>query len=155
MWKDKLKEIIYILEQSNVNEIDVTFLGRRFRVVKSVPATAVAVQNQPEAKTGSVAVMPSETIESNTDVVSEDTTEGKEVLSPMPGTFYRTPGPEDDAFVQVGDSVKKGDPLCIIEAMKIMNEIESEESGIIRKILVENAHPVEYNQPLFIIDPNG
>ena len=71
----------------------------------------------------------------------------------MPGTFYRSPSPDDDFFVNEGDDVKKGDTLCIIEAMKIMNEIESEENGKIQKILVEDGNAVEFNQPLFIINP--
>lgn len=150
MWQDKLKEIIYILEHSDVNEIDMTFLGRRFRVVKSVPAVPVAVQGQPAASPVSVSSSGNE----DTALDTKEIASGTEVLSPMPGTFYRAASPEDDLFVQVGDSVKTGDTLCIIEAMKIMNEIESEESGVILKILVEDAQPVEYNQPLFIIDPN-
>ena len=78
----------------------------------------------------------------------------KEVLSPMPGTFYSAPSPEADPFVKVGDSVKKGDTLCIIEAMKIMNEIEAESSGTISEIVINNGEPVEYNQPLFKIKPS-
>ena len=74
-----------------------------------------------------------------------------EVVSPMPGTFYSAPSPEADPFVKVGDNVKKGDTLCIVEAMKIMNEIESENSGTISEILINNGDPVEYNQPLFKI----
>lgn len=76
---------------------------------------------------------------------------GDVVKSPIVGTFYRAPSPDDDPFVKVGDQVEKGQTLCIVEAMKIMNEIESEYSGEIKKILVENAEPVEYDQPLFII----
>lgn len=76
---------------------------------------------------------------------------GEIVTSPIVGTFYRAPSPEDDAFVEVGDQVEKGQTLCIVEAMKIMNEIESEYSGEVKKILVEDAEPVEYDQPLFII----
>ena len=72
----------------------------------------------------------------------------------MPGTFYRSPSPDDASFVNEGDSVNKGDTLCIIEAMKIMNEIEAEENGIIQKVLVEDGHAVEFNQPLFLINPN-
>ena len=71
----------------------------------------------------------------------------------MPGTFYAAPTPEDDNYVKVGDIVKKGQTVCIIEAMKIMNEIEAEENGIIQKILVEDGHAVEFNQPLFLINP--
>lgn len=76
---------------------------------------------------------------------------GDVVKSPIVGTFYRAPSPDDDAFVQVGDQVQKGQTLCIVEAMKIMNEIESEYSGEVKEILVDNAEPVEYDQPLFII----
>jgi acetyl-CoA carboxylase biotin carboxyl carrier protein len=76
---------------------------------------------------------------------------GDVVKSPIVGTFYRSPSPDDDAFVEVGDQVQKGETLCIVEAMKIMNEIESEYSGEVKKILVEDAEPVEYDQPLFII----
>ena len=71
----------------------------------------------------------------------------------MPGTFYKSPSPDDASFVNEGDPVKKGDTICIIEAMKIMNEIEAEENGIIQKILVEDGHAVEFNQPLFLINP--
>jgi len=150
MWQDKLKEIIYILEHSDVNEIDMTFLGRRFRVVKSVPAAPVDVQGQHSANPIS---FPSSGEDDNaSDKPLEEAVSGKEVLSPMPGTFYRSASPEEDSFVQVGDAVKAGETLCIIEAMKIMNEIEAEESGVIQKILVEDSHPVEYNQPLFVID---
>jgi acetyl-CoA carboxylase biotin carboxyl carrier protein len=78
---------------------------------------------------------------------------GEAVLSPMVGTFYRSPGPDKAAFVEVGDTVKVGDTLCIIEAMKLFNEIESEVAGRVVKIMVENAKPVEFEQPLFIIEP--
>ncbi len=76
---------------------------------------------------------------------------GKPVTSPMVGTFYRFPSPEAKPFVQVGDTVKKGDTLCIIEAMKLLNEIEAEEDGVIKEVLVENGQPVEFGQPLFIL----
>ena len=88
------------------------------------------------------------TPESNT----SESEEGEELLSPMPGTFYSAPTPEDPSFVNVGDEVKKGQTLCIIEAMKIMNEIESEYDGTITDIKVNNGDPVEYNQTLFIIN---
>jgi acetyl-CoA carboxylase biotin carboxyl carrier protein len=77
--------------------------------------------------------------------------EGHVVKSPMVGTFYRTPSPNSKAFVEVGQTVKAGDTLCIIEAMKLMNEIEADESGVIKAILIENGQPVEYGEPLFII----
>ena len=153
MWKNRLKELLYILENSNVNEIDVTFFGIRYRVVKepsinneSLTATKNKLINDSKQTTDS-----DESIEKN--VEESKKVDGLEVLSPMPGTFYRSPSPDDAFFVNEGDSVDKGDTLCIIEAMKIMNEIEAEENGKIQKILVENGHAVEFNQPLFIINP--
>lgn len=85
----------------------------------------------------------------------DDTSKYLEIKSPMIGTFYRTPNPDSDNFVNVGDDVKAGQTVCIIEAMKLFNEIESEISGKIVKILVDNATPVEYDQPLFLVDPAG
>ncbi|MCH7413966.1 acetyl-CoA carboxylase biotin carboxyl carrier protein [Belliella sp. R4-6] len=85
----------------------------------------------------------------------DDTSKYLEIKSPMIGTFYRTPNPDSDNFVNVGDVVKAGQTVCIIEAMKLFNEIESEISGKIVKVLVDNATPVEYDQPLFLVDPAG
>jgi len=84
---------------------------------------------------------------------AKDEPKGEIVHAPIVGTFYRSPAPDEDSFVEVGDKVKKGETLCIIEAMKLMNEIEAEFSGTITDILVENEEPVEYDQPLFVIDP--
>ena len=149
MWQDKLKEIIYILENSDVNEIDVSFWGRRFRVVKSA---GVNVVEKPGVDTLSPDLAVAESSDESSlsqEVVTK--ANNHEVVSPMPGTFYSAPSPEADPFVKVGDNVKKGDTLCIVEAMKIMNEIESENSGTISEILINNGDPVEYNQPLFKI----
>ncbi len=85
---------------------------------------------------------------------AEDTTKYVEVKSPMIGTFYRSSSPDKDAYVKVGDTVAKGDTVCIVEAMKLFNEIESEVSGKIVKVLVEDAQPIEYDQPLFLVDPS-
>ena len=157
MWQDKLKEIIYILENSDVNEIEVNFWGRKYRVSKqasvivqessglaSKEATQNAVQSNP---------IP---VESENALASDDneSLDGEDQLSPMPGTFYSAPTPEDEPFVSKGDVVKKGQVLCIIEAMKIMNEIESEFDGTVMKVNVNNGDPVEYNQPLFVIKPS-
>ena len=152
MWQDKLKEIIYILENSNVNEIEVNFWGRKYRVVKnailstsvSSPSDLKIVENNSTDKLD-IKEEPKEV---------ESTVKGESLLSPMPGTFYSSPTPDDTAFVSKGDTVKKGTTLCIIEAMKIMNEIEAECDGKVVDILVNNSEPVEYNQPLFIIDPS-
>ena len=148
MWQDKIKEIIYLLDNSDVNEIDVTFWGRRFRVVKSA-----AIVNQAEAseKIKTVSVNSSKTESQKVDTKS--VSNGEKILSPMPGTFYSASSPEAEAFVKPGDIISKGDTLCIIEAMKIMNEIEAEKNGKITEVVARNGDPVEFNQTLFLIDP--
>ena len=148
MWQDKLKEIIYILENSDVNEIEATFWGRRFRVVKSA-SLKVSSPSTPAVTTSTA---PSSKPEPSAEVVQPSS--GENILSPMPGTFYLASSPDADPFVKEGDSISEGDTLCIIEAMKIMNEIEAEQNGTITKILAENGKPVEYNQPLFVINPS-
>ena len=153
MWQDRLKEILYILENSNVNEIDVTFLGIRYRVVKEAPGVDERLP-EPTVSPKQTSSQSDISEMQNTATEEPDLTSGDEVLSPMPGTFYTAPSPDDPPFVKEGDSVKKGDTLCIIEAMKIMNEIEAEDKGVIQKILVENGQAIEFNQPLFIIEPN-
>ena len=156
MWQDKLKEIIYILENSNVNEIEIKSWGHQYRVVKNPGAIVegthksnkpVILENEnlaDEVKLNNDTNLPDKK-QSNVDSKKE------RVISPMPGTFYSAPTPDDDDFVKVGDKVKKGQTLCIIEAMKIMNEIESEYDGVITEIKTGNGNPVEYNQVLFVI----
>ena len=149
MWQDKVKEIIDILENSNVNEIEVTFWGRKVRVVKN--ASAVVANNvQPEVLHSNV--VGSSIKEESVNKLEEDSSNEEKVLSPMPGVFYSAQSPDKPPFVNEGDRVVKGQILCIIESMKIMNEIECEHDGIIKKVLVKNSDPVEFNQPLFIID---
>ena len=149
MWQDKLKEIIYILENSDVNEIEVTFWGKKFRVLK----------NSPNVTTSS----PNKAINTkNSQSSSSDNLENKNldeenkisILSPMPGVFYSSQSPDKPTYVKEGDTIKSGQVLCIIESMKIMNEIESEHNGVIIKIIVNNSDPVEFNQPLFVIEPS-
>ena len=148
MWQDKLKEIIYILENSDVNEIEATFWGKKFKVVKNSPN--ILGGNSDKVTTVS-SYQPS-----GSDI-KEDTVTDKEneesILSPMPGVFYSSQSPDKPPYVEVGDTVKVGQVLCIIESMKIMNEIESEYNGIIKEIIVNNSDPVEFNQPIFIIEP--
>ena len=148
MWQDKLKEIIYILENSDVNEIEATFWGKKFRVVKNSPnildgdsdkITTVS-SNQPQ-------------VSNNKADQAFDKENEKSILSPMPVVFYSSQSPDKPPYVKEGDTVKAGQVLCIIESMKIMNEIESEHNGIIKKIIVNNSDPVEFNQPIFIIEP--
>ena len=152
MWQDKIKEIIYILENSNINEIEVTFWGRKFRAVKDVP---VIIRNKDGDQVSSGKTMsdkPSDKENENGDEHTSSVSNERDVLSPMPGIFYSSSSPDKPPFVRKGDQVNKGQVLCIIEAMKIMNEIESEMSGTVTEILINNADPVEYNQPLFVIN---
>ena len=147
MWQDKVKEVIDILENSNVNEIEVTFWGRKIRVVKN--ASNVISSTSSSSDLGKI---KSPNVEEKNDKPSTADDTGEKVLSPMPGVFYSAQSPDKPPFVSEGAQVKIGQTLCIIESMKIMNEIESEQSGIIKKILVNNSDPVEFNQPLFIIE---
>ena len=147
MWQDKVKEIIDILENSNVNEIEVTFWGRKIRVVKNASNVISSTSSSSD-----LSKIKSRNVEENNDKTSTADDAGEKVLSPMPGVFYSAQSPDKPPFVSEGDQVKIGQTLCIIESMKIMNEIESEQSGTIKKILVNNSDPVEFNQPLFIIE---
>ena len=155
MWKDKIKEIIYMLENSDINEIEVRFWFKKIKVTKKPP-----VLNVDPSKLSSENLnipnlnknFPSkENFDDHKDIHSENLIE---VKSPMPGTFYSAPDPESTSFVNIGDNVNAGDTICIVEAMKIMNEIQVEESGIIEEILVENSSPVEFDQVLFKLKPS-
>ncbi|HIA28701.1 MAG TPA: acetyl-CoA carboxylase biotin carboxyl carrier protein [Candidatus Marinimicrobia bacterium] len=158
-WQARLQRLIEILETSEINEIEVGFWGRKFRVSKTVSPTVVTSGNR-EVQTVTVqetevsdptsASKPEED-ETVTELVEEETVE---VTAPMVGTYYSAPTPDAEVFVKVGDNVTTGQTLCIIEAMKIMNEIEAETTGSIKKILVENAQPVEFGQSLFVILPH-
>ena len=150
MWRNKLKEIIYILENSNVNEIELNFWGRKYRVKKN-PDINSSTNQQESVNPG----LGSTGVQNNLDLPSEPDLKlkSKKITAPMPGTYYESPTPEDPPFVKKGENVKKGQVLCIIEAMKIMNEIECDEDGKIVDVLVQNSDPVEYNQPLYVIEP--
>ncbi len=148
MWQDKLKEIIYILENSDVNEIEVAFWGKKFRVVKNSPN----ILGSNSDKITTVSSHQSSVSDIKKDKATDKENE-KSILSPMPGVFYSSQSPDKPPYVEVGDTVKTGQVLCIIESMKIMNEIESEHNGIIKEIIVNNSDPVEFNQLIFIIEP--
>ena len=148
MWQDKLKEIIYILENSDVNEIEVTFWGKKFRVLKNSPNITTSSPNK--------AINTKNSQSSSSDNLENQNLDEENkisILSPMPGVFYSSQSPDKPPYVEEGDTIKSGQVLCIIESMKIMNEIESEHNGVIKKILVNNSDPVEFNQPLYDIEP--
>ena len=147
----KIKKLIELVEESGISELEISEGEESVRISRSIPASnySAPVQNIqiPQPAPAVVAVAP--TVEAE---VITDTNSGTTIKSPMVGTFYRTPSPESKAFVEVGQIVNVGDVLCIVEAMKMMNQIESEKAGTIKAILVENGQPVEFDQPLFIIE---
>ncbi|HEY8906254.1 MAG TPA: acetyl-CoA carboxylase biotin carboxyl carrier protein [Rhodoferax sp.] len=145
----KLKTLIDLVSESNVSELEITEAEGKVRIVKGggamVPQYGQAMA--PAAPTAVATVAAVESIESAPAAES-----GHVTKSPMVGTFYRSASPGSKSFVEVGDAVKEGDTLCIIEAMKILNEIEADKSGNIKRVLAENGQAVEYGQPLFIIE---
>ncbi|MBD0402053.1 MULTISPECIES: acetyl-CoA carboxylase biotin carboxyl carrier protein [unclassified Flammeovirga] len=168
----EVKDLISFIAGSGLQEVNVETAEIKLHVKRNVDASAPAIApaapvlaaapvaplaaapapsaelpaSAPAAEAAPVAEAPA--------APAADTSNYIEIKSPMIGTFYTAPNPESDMFVNVGDSVKKGDVVCIIEAMKLFNEIESEVSGKIVKILVDNMSPVEYDQPLFLVDPS-
>lgn len=152
-----LKKLTKILVESGVSEIEIEEEGLKVRISKHIQ-NSTTIQPQIVQTTMPQVQMPvPQAIEKATQPAVEKKVEEQkkyhEIRSPIVGTFYRAPAPDADPYVEVGKVVNKGDVLCIIEAMKLMNEIESDVSGRIAKILVENAQPVEYNQVLFLIEP--
>ncbi|MER1968740.1 acetyl-CoA carboxylase biotin carboxyl carrier protein [Castellaniella sp. GW247-6E4] len=144
----KLKTLIDLVADSGIAELEITEGEGKVRIVKfsqapqpvayaPAPVPAAVVAPAAEAPAAAPAAAPA--------------VQGHQVKAPMVGTFYRAPNPNSAPFVEVGQAVKEGEPLCIIEAMKLLNEIEADKSGVIKEILVENGEPVEYGQPLFVI----
>jgi len=156
----KLKTLIDLVAESQIAELEITEGDSQVRIVKNAPAPVQPVLMQPQAipqytvNTPLPVTPPAEsaaTVTAPAETPAQSEPQGHVVKSPMVGTFYAASAPGNPPFVEVGSTVKQGDTLCIIEAMKLLNEIEAETSGVIKQILVENGHPVEYAQPLFII----
>ena len=143
----KLKTLIDLVSESNVSELEITSAEGKVRIVK---AGATPAQVQPML--AAPALTPPLAPEAVVPVVVEPAVNHHAVKSPMVGTFYRSASPGAKAFVEIGSVVREGETICIIEAMKILNEIEADKSGTVTKILSENGQAVEYGQPLFIIE---
>lgn len=139
----KLKKLIDLVEQSGISELEITEGEETVRISRASPPVYAPqpVVHHVAAAAPSPASVP----------VAEEPS-GHVLKSPMVGTFYRSPSPGADPFVEVGSRVEAGDTLCIIEAMKLLNEIEADKSGVIKSILAENGQPVEYGEPLFVIE---
>ncbi|MGP3068613.1 acetyl-CoA carboxylase biotin carboxyl carrier protein [Serratia nevei] len=151
----KIKKLIELVEESGISELEISEGEESVRISRATPAQAYPVmqqayampaQQQP-ALAAAVATAPAAETPAAPAAMS-----GHVVRSPMVGTFYRTPSPDAKAFVEVGQKVNAGDTLCIVEAMKMMNQIEADKSGVVKAILVENGQPVEYDEPLVVIE---
>jgi len=150
----KLKTLIDLVSESNVSELEITEPEGKIRIVKASVAAAPA-QAQPQPQPAAAQQPSGPQFVQASAAVAEAAAEPPAVIavkSPMVGTFYRSAAPGAKAFVEVGDLVKVGDTVCIIEAMKILNEIESEVSGTVSRVLCENGQAVEYGQALFVVD---
>ncbi len=142
----KLKTLIDLVSDSGIAELEITEGDGKVRIVKfSETRAMVSAAAMPMQTAATPAAAPAPAAPEPAAV------QGHQVKAPMVGTFYRSPNPNAAPFVEIGQTVKDGDPLCIIEAMKLLNEIEADKAGVIKEILVENGEPVEYGQPLFII----
>jgi acetyl-CoA carboxylase biotin carboxyl carrier protein len=145
----KLKKLIDLVQESGIAELEITEGEEKVKIVKG---GAVSVSQPPPAP--APAPMPAQPPAGGAPTPAGSPQAGQEghvVKAPMVGTFYRSPSPDAKAFIEVGQPIKEGQTICIIEAMKLMNEIESDASGVVKAILVENGQPVEYGQPLFIV----
>lgn len=152
----KLKTLIDLVSESNISELEITEAEGKVRIVKAEPAAATAPAAPPAVVAAPAAALVQAAAGPSSVVASEPAADtGHIVKSPMVGTFYRSATPGGKPLVEVGTVIKSGQPVCIIEAMKIMNEIEADESGSIAKILCENGQAVEFGQPLFVIDRRG
>jgi len=137
----KLKTLIDLVSESNISELEITEADGKVRIVKAEPVAAMAAAAPQPLAAPAPAPVAAAAVEP-----------GHTVKSPMVGTFYRSPSPDAKAFVEVGQAIKEGEPICIIEAMKIMNEIEADKSGTVTRVLCENGQAVEFGQPLFVIE---
>jgi acetyl-CoA carboxylase biotin carboxyl carrier protein len=145
----KLKTLIDLVAESGIAELEVTEGEDKVRIVKQSGAPLPVAAHAAALSAGAAA--PAPVLPSAPAAAAPDEPKGHQVKSPMVGTFYRSPGPGAKPFVEIGQAVKPGDTLCIIEAMKLLNEIEAEVSGTVKEILAENGQAVEYGQVLFVI----
>jgi acetyl-CoA carboxylase biotin carboxyl carrier protein len=146
----KLKKLIDLVQESGIAELEITEGEEKVKIVKGGEATVTPVPPAPAPRATAPATAPAPGAPAA--AAEEPAQPGHVLKAPMVGTFYRSPSPEAKHFVEVGQNVKAGETVCIIEAMKLMNEIEADATGMIKAILVESGQPVEYGQPLFIIE---
>ncbi len=151
MSPEEIKELIKLVEESNIDELEVSRWGRRVRIRKNMTNNRSSDMTVKEIDSKKKITENVELLENVVEEKSIQDDKLFEVKSPMVGTFYRAPAPDSEPYIKEGEFVRKGQVLCIIEAMKLMNEIEAERDGKIVRIVVQNAQPVEYNQTLFLM----
>jgi acetyl-CoA carboxylase biotin carboxyl carrier protein len=147
----KLKKLIDLVQESGIAELEITEGEEKVRINRVGSPGHPGMMTMPQALASVVAAPTTAVIAAPATVEAPAELEGHIVKSPMVGTFYRSSAPGSKPFVEIGQNVNAGETLCIIEAMKLLNEIEADQSGVVKKVLVENGQPVEYGQPLFII----
>ena len=148
----KLKTLIDLVSESNVSELEITEAEGKIRIVKGGAVPAPAYAGSSTASAGAAVAAIHAAVAAAPAPIVEPVVPSHAVKSPMVGTFYRSSSPGSKSFVEVGDAIKAGETVCIIEAMKILNEIESDKTGTVTQILCQNGQAVEYGQPLFVIE---
>lgn len=148
----EIKELINLMNENNLNELEIEREGTRIRIKKSPSGKFEAVTEEPSAPRVVHAIKPDQEYVPRKKETPEENLVA--IKAPMVGTFYRSPSPEAKPYVEIGQAIDVGQVVCIIEAMKLMNEIKSEVKGKIVEVLVENANPIEYGQPLFMVEPS-
>jgi acetyl-CoA carboxylase biotin carboxyl carrier protein len=147
----KLKKLIDLVQESGIAELEITEGEEKVKIVKGGGVSLAPVPGPAPVSAPAPAAAPIEAPSTPAAASPSAEPEGHAVKAPIVGTFYRSPSPDAKPFVEVGQAIKAGDTICIIEAMKLMNEIEADASGVVKAILVENGQPVEYGQPLFVL----
>ena len=143
----KIKELVDLMNENGLTEVEIEQEGMKVKLTKRAQGVVEQVV------TSSAATSPAAPQAAASEAPKDEKSNRKEIKSPMVGTFYRSPAPDADDYVKVGDVIQKGDVLCIVEAMKLMNEVKAEFGGRIVEIAVENAEPVEYGQTMFVVEP--
>ncbi len=153
MRKEEIEELIRLVEESQINELEISEGRKKIRISKGNPATPAVISPAGQSAPFNLAAQPIESAQEETPADSAALASNlKQITSPMVGTFYRAPAPGSEPFVEEGQQIAVGQTVCIVEAMKLMNEIGSDINGVVRKVLIENSQPVEYGQPLFLVE---
>jgi acetyl-CoA carboxylase biotin carboxyl carrier protein len=151
MRREEIEQLVRLVEESTISELEICEGKRKIRISKG-PAVVGAAQPVMAPMLVPPSTEDAQIAQTNTEEGPKLASNLKQIVSPMVGTFYRAPAPDADPFIEIGEMVHTGQTVCIVEAMKVMNEIGSDFSGVVRKVLIDNSQPVEYGQPLFLVE---